>query len=705
MVAVFASIALAQGQGRWTDRWGRPVGTRAKPTNYAWNPPEPGARWDLDHPDEGGMPDSPSFAARLEWVRSTFGTGIGATGLHVVDLDADGTNEIVSAASTSGFFSNVFWTVIARDGASYDHIWVGPVMSPGIACLRVFQCDQDPALEVVVASAGRISIYDGKGRFIQQTIQTSAPTIQGLNYADVDSDGTSEFVFTDGSTLWIYNASTGAEEFRGPSLGGRDVAVGNVDADPDLEIVVGNDTANGYVLNGRTRAVEWTNSTGFGRFVRLGNLDADPYLEIVSGNAWYLITSFDADTRTPKYTISASLDIAAVEIVDVDGDGLVEVVYGDGQWGSINVCNGQDGGFKWSFANPEHGVTDVAFADLDGDPIKELVFGAGYTSTGPDHLFVVDGATRALAWQNVDFSGPFYALDYGDVDRDGRSEILFGAFESDSGYADGLYFVHDSKSKRLEYTSPEATGVSWNGLWRVRNTNVDSDPQPEIFITASNAYDGFVICYDSLLHTEQFRTTPLEGQSIRALAVVDSDLDGRKEIVVSVYREHTGAPGTFLYVYDAETGALEWRSPSLGTYWANLSLLRVGNIDSDPNPEIVVAEYGGTLWVFDGVTRIAQLFTSDFDITALDVKNIEGSPVDEIIVGNEAGSLFTVNPLTGVIERSLGSYGARISGLAFAQVPGTAELDAIFCAGGRLRVRYVDRRGLNLWSGEFVDGS
>lgn len=700
LMGILAALA-SQACGQAVDAWGRPVGTREEPIFYKELPPAASAQFG-SFPGRQDTPYAPAFAVRLDWVRSTFGTGIGATGLRVADIDGDGVREIVSGSSTLGFLQNSFWTVIKKDGATYDHTWVSPLLPAGLSCLRVVQYDADAALEIVVCSGSIIQIYDGKSLYPQRTIATAASSIRGLCFEDVDRDGTREFVFTDGTNLWIYDSVTGAQEFYGANLGGSDTAVGNMDADVDIEIAVARGSNAGYVLHGATRVIEWTKPSGFGQLVRAAQLDADPALELVAAAAWNVITAYDVDLRSPKFDIATPNDIAAVQVEDVDGDGSNEIVYGDGQWGSVRVFNGQTGVFKWSVANPQHGVTDIAFGNLDAHPAKELVFGAGFTSTGEDYLYVVDGLTRAIAWQSVDFSGPFYALDFGDVDLDGVKEILFGAFESKSGYDDGLYFVHDARTKRLEYTSPPATGSSWNGLWRVRNAQVDGDPQPEVFITASNAYDGFVVCYDGLTHVEQYRTVPLSGLSVTGLQIVDVDLDGQLEVVATVQREHTGATGTYVYVYDALTGALEWRSTSIGTYWANLSLLRIGNVDADPNPEIVVAEMGGALIVIDGVTHAWQLETVDYDITALDVRNIQGSSVAEIIVGTQAGSLFLVNPVTGAVSQTLGNYGARINGLAFAQVGGTAALDSIFCSGGRLRVRYATTSSVINWFGELL---
>jgi hypothetical protein len=42
---------------------------------------------------------SGEFRASREWYRAIFGVGIGATGLTVADIDADGTPEVVAAAA------------------------------------------------------------------------------------------------------------------------------------------------------------------------------------------------------------------------------------------------------------------------------------------------------------------------------------------------------------------------------------------------------------------------------------------------------------------------------------------------------------------------------------------------------------------------------------------------------------------------------
>ena len=49
----------------------------------------------------------------------------------------------------------------------------------------------------------------------------------------------------------------------------------------------------------------------------------------------------------------------------------------------------------------------------------------------------------------------------------------------------------------------------------------------------------------------------------------------------------TPSPGTAVYVFDAATGALEWQSGILPGGYGEVNLLRLGNVDADPQLEIV----------------------------------------------------------------------------------------------------------------------
>jgi len=52
-------------------------------------------------------------------------------------------------------------------------------------------------------------------------------------------------------------------------------------------------------------------------------------------------------------------DLNSVKVADVNNDGIAEVIVGNGQWGSVIVYNGNNGGKMASITNPEHGVFGI----------------------------------------------------------------------------------------------------------------------------------------------------------------------------------------------------------------------------------------------------------------------------------------------------------------------------------------------------------
>jgi hypothetical protein len=633
----------------------------------------------------------------LQWHRSTFGDVIGLKGLEAADLDGDGRAEIVATAvgGYSGGNPSGFWYVVEYRDGEYVQAWTSAPYPDGIDSLKVANVDGGPTPEIVVGSGNRIEVYAGATRALEATLVTTASEIRGLTIADVDSDGALEYVFCDQGALYVYGVASGSIEYFDPTLGGVDVAVGNVDNDPVLEIVLATFFGSGYVLDGQTHAVEWVNPAGFGEAVRLGDVDGDGRQEVVAGVSFSEIRIFDVEQQSLAATIPI-FELGGLRVLDVEGDGPLEIAYGDRQSGGVHVLNGQTLQEKWTMPNPDDGVFGFAFGDTDGDGARELAWGGTYTFTG-QHLFVGDIATLMVDWQSLDVSGPFRALSYGDVDADGRAEILYASSRSAAGYGDGLYFIHDALTQEMEYHSAETTGANVEGVWRIRNANVDGDPQQEVFVTTDDLYEGVIICYDGLTHAEQWRAQVGFDQIFMSMAIADVDGDGQLEVVAGAYE------GGVVFVFNASTGALEWQSPNLVAVSGMLSLMRVTNVDADSHLEIVVASHGDAVYVIDGVTHTVQNL-GDHDVTALETPDRDGNGVSEIIIGTEAGALQVLDPLNGTVLQTIGTYGGPIDGLAVADVTGSAAADYAFAVDNEVFVYDGGTNALAWSSGVIGDG-
>src|SRR5262249_7724909 len=147
-------------------------------------------------------------------------------------------------------------------------------------------------------------------------------------------------------------------------------------------------TTSGKVIDAVTHAVVWDYQSGFGFRLRLAPFPGENYQQLIAAEPWNFVYSYDVGRQLLRWSIPTPQDIGAIEVGDVDNDGIPEVIIGDGQWGTVHVHDLITQALKWSVNNPYHGVTNIAVGDVDYDGTLELLWGAGWTDTGPDHLYV-----------------------------------------------------------------------------------------------------------------------------------------------------------------------------------------------------------------------------------------------------------------------------------------------------------------------------
>jgi hypothetical protein len=224
--------------------------------------------------------------AAPEFVRN-FGTETGwyASPL-VVDLDGNGSNEIVSAAYSTFVYDSVGTPIDqAVDGGS------SRVFAPHV----VADLEKDGKLDIVVGRGKYVVAWEWSGNqfalksgFPFDTTTGSAPEVRGLAVGDLDGDGQLEIVAT--TTQTTSTASGGAQVFALTAAGAAfQPAGGHSPAWPRYNALTG--TGNDADRNG-------AGHSGYGAYglnVGIGQLDDDGALEIVATYDNHFIQAFNHD--------------------------------------------------------------------------------------------------------------------------------------------------------------------------------------------------------------------------------------------------------------------------------------------------------------------------------------------------------------------------------------------------------------------------
>jgi hypothetical protein len=329
----------------------------------------------------------------------------------------------------------------------------------------------------------------------------STGDVTDVAIGDLTGNGVADVAFIDRQfpgTVFIVYGHNGTVYWHNESVSGYSIAVGDIDDDPENEVIVGG------VNNGNSGITVFESDGTFKFFyetdsptvtdIEIGDIDNDGIDDIVAcdpvDDGWIYVINSTGDNVTgwPVGPLSGAildvaignldgvggLDIAAisntvgdgtlyiynssgtriwinatvrgrsVEVGDVDGDDENEVVIGDYGSNNVYVYDGSTGGFEYSFYTVHH-PTEVELGDLDGDASDlEIAVITGFEID--DTIFAIDiddtGQVNELWNYSIDWTPPYFycgeGLAIGDIDRDCENEVI-AASDTRRVYAfDGL---------------------------------------------------------------------------------------------------------------------------------------------------------------------------------------------------------------------------------------------------------------------------
>ncbi len=360
-------------------------------------------------------------------------------------------------------------------------------------------------------------------------------------------------------------------------------------------------------------------------------------------------------------------------IADIDADGQNEIVFGH-QDGYLRAYEA-DGSLKWSSpALPgmgpdcpaQTGPTAIdsspAVADIDHDGTPEVVVGVGSTWSPNQNGSVVafNGKTGAREWgfdrtrdrdaSNGVWCGGVYATPaIGDVDGDGKLDVVFAGFDFNVWAVDG----HGNALPGFPFDNDDSIWSS-PALF-----DLDGDNDVEIFIGGDTTLGGLfdhqggvfrALDWENDTVTEMWHRTANEVFH-SSPAIGDINGDGRPEAVVGAGENWQSTTGNasdhskvFAFHLDDGSTVPGWPRNTGNTVMVSPAL---ADLDGDGNPEVIAGSWDKNVYAWHGDGSLYWSKTpvfahGDDDITA----RITGSPIvadldgdgdQDIAVGTDFG--------------------------------------------------------------------
>lgn len=498
----------------------------------------------------------PVFVANLRGQTSWYASAV------IADLDGDGSNELIAAYYSVYVFDSE--RQLLADSDDGDD---GRVYAPHV----VVDLEGDGSQEIVVGRGHEVVAYTWSGnssgldrRWVADTTTANnQPEVRGLAAADLDGDGLIEVVATttqtastadggaqvfvfdvDGRTYqpaaghqpaWPrYNNRSGdgndadrnLQGHSGYGCYGLNVGIGNIDDDPELEVIATYDNHHIQAFNHDGVAIDsapWfaNRSSEFagqrltwGQFIRW----ADPQIEEDHYH------HHAGEWPHPSWAEWLQWTASPPNIVDLDGDGdnevlgipnvemhepyetqayavmVLEGAYGDGSRSAMRLSGWEDlpRGDPPILVDgwyPPRGVPAAATVNLQGDDRPEIL-----VSLNDGFLYAFDANAQVLWRFNYTHGHQImYASEpvVADLNQDGSPEVLFATYGAPDVTNSGNLIVLAADGTLLHDIALPNPGSNGNGNGAPAAPTVgdlDGDGELEIFVqTFDHGMDVFTV--------------------------------------------------------------------------------------------------------------------------------------------------------------------------------------------------------------------
>lgn len=354
---------------------------------------------------------------------------------------------------------------------------------------------------------------------------------------------------------------------------------------------------------------------------------------------------------------------------------------------SFMMSEAQNPSLLWQFNTNDMSFGQTAAGDIDNDGKLELVFGCYRNDS---MIYAINAEDGSLLWKfNARTTGAEGCNDVApiiyDVDGNGSMEVIVPASCNPKTFC--------------------FNGIDGSIKWQVNTrgsdspptiADIDNDGKPEIL---HGEFGGYVICINAENGSIAWEIpVDLHSWIQTAPTIVDLNHDGQLDFVVATWNSTSGDTNK-VYAYQGNNQQLLWTFPLKDVVYHGTA---ISNLDADPYPELVLGDYSGTLYCLNGENG-SPAWEYTYDPTyyvggPASIADINGDGDCEIVFSAWFKVIALKYDGTPLWNYSIPGYESSFRGAALADVDGDHLPDAVFGTGGGLLTALKGTDGSEIWT-------